>query len=474
MTPQIAGLCLCLLAPAALGSLEAEPLRVLLLTGQNNHNWRYTSRVHKDTLEATGRFLVDIADDTPAALADGSGLGKYAAFVLDYNGARWGESAEANFLQAVRQGTGVVVIHAANNAFPGWVDYERMCGLLWRQGTGHGRFHAFDVRYLDPTHPVTAGLPDMRAHPDELYHKLVNTQGADFRILATAFSTTESGGTGQDEPMAIVLSLGKGRIFHTPLGHVWEGQHAQKASISDPQFKLLLSRGTEWAATGEVTIGTAWQDRRTHNTLSSEERAAGWQLLFDGSSAAHFRGYKQAEMPGKGWIVEEGALRHVAGQGGGDIITREQYGDFEFACEWKVAKGANSGIMYRVAETDGPSYMTGPELQILDNAGHADRADPKTSAGALYGLVACRHDVVRPAGEWNAIRIVVKDGRIEHWVNGWKVVEASLADPAWSEMLKGTKFEPWKDFGRMRSGHIALQDHGDDVWFRNVKVRAAR
>jgi hypothetical protein len=167
------------------------------------------------------------------------------------------------------------------------------------------------------------------------------------------------------------------------------------------------------------------------------------------------------------------ALRHVAGQAGGDIITRDQYGDFEFACEWKVAPGGNSGIMYRVQEVEDATYRTGPEMQVLDNAAHADGKNPRTSAGALYGLIAPQHDLVRPAGEWNSVRIVAKGDTIEHWINGFKAVEYSLAEPGWAAMLKGTKFESWPRFGRETGGHIALQDHGDDVWYRNLKVRPA-
>lgn len=455
---------------------EHEPVRTLIVTGENNHNWRYTSRVHADTLAATGRFAVDITDDPAATLGDAERARAYAVFLLDYNGPRWGEPAESNFVAAVRGGAGVVVVHAANNAFLGWEDYERMCGLMWVGGTtSHGAFHAFDVKYTDAVHPVTRGLANMAGHPDELYHRLQNTRGAEVLVLASAFSSAESGGTGRDEPVAMALTFGKGRVFHTPLGHVWQGSDAQKRSISDPSFRVLLARGAEWAGTGGVTIGAGWHDLRPRNALTEAERAAGWTLLFDGSSTAEFRGYGRADFPASGWVVEPAdgapALRHVAGAGGGDIVTRREFGDFEFACEWKVAPGGNSGIFYRVREGEGPAYFTGPEMQVLDNAGHADGKNSGTSAGALYGLLPCAHDVIRPAGEWNAVRIVARGDRVEHWANGFKVVEYSLADPGWSAMLKGTKFEPWARFGRERAGHVALQDHGDDVWYRDLKVR---
>jgi type 1 glutamine amidotransferase len=261
-----------------------DAIKTLLITGQNNHNWQFTSRVHEETLEATGRFDVDVTDNPASTLADGAGLGQYKLFVLDYNGERWGSGAEANFAAAVKAGTGVVVIHASNNAFVGWTDYERVCGLMWVNGTtGHGAFHPFDVTFVDHEHPITKGLADFKSHPDELYHKLVNTQSTPFTLLAQALSSSESRGTGKDEPMAVTLAFGKGRVFHTPLGHVWTGDDVSKASIVDPQFKTLLTRGAEWAATGNVTLGSSWKDVREHNTLTAQRR------LRDGSFSSMAR-----------------------------------------------------------------------------------------------------------------------------------------------------------------------------------------
>lgn len=452
----------------------ADTIRVLLLTGEHNHNWRFTSRLHADTLRATGRFAVDISDDPSAALEDSAGLARYALIVLDYNGRLWSEKARENFVEAVRRGTGVVIIHAANNAFPDWAQYEAICGLVWRAGAGHGSFHAFDVRYVASEHPVTRGLADMRAHPDELYHGLSNPQGVSFDVLAVADSRTDRGGSGRTEPVAIASNVGRGRVFHTTLGHVWEGEHAQKVSVCDPQFRVLLARGAEWAATGQVTLGDHWHDVRRHNVLTPEEIQAGWELLFDGTSPEHFRGFRRADFPSQGWVVEEGTLRHVAGAGGGDIITRRIFADFEFACEWKVAPGGNSGIMYRCTEAGSATWATGPEMQILDNGAHPDARRAATSAGALYGLIPCAHDVIRPAGEWNAVRIVARGNRIQHWVNGFLVVEYEIGGQAWERLIRGTKFETMPGFGQAARGHIALQDHGDDVWFRNIRIREIR
>lgn len=462
-------LALLVLGVACAASAADDPIRVLLLTGENNHNWRYTSRHFEDTLEATGRFEVDVSDDPASALADWDALMTYRAIVLDYNGPRWGAEAEDNFIKAVNEkALGVVVVHAANNAFRGWAPYERMVGLLWRAGAGHGRFHEFDVEWIMPEHPIALGMPNLTAHPDELYHGLTNPQEADFEVIAVAPSSTESGGSGKDEPMALVSEFGEGKIFHTPLGHVWTNQEPTKVSIADPQFKVLLARGTEWVATGECTIESA-EDVRTHNTLSRDERAEGWELLFDGDAITGMRGFREDGVPSRGWHVRDGLL--VTEGGGPDLITDKQYEDFAFSCEWKVQPGGNSGIIYLVTEDHAATYLTGPEMQILDNSRHPDGRSKLTQAGALYAMKPCAHDVTRPAGEWNHAIVKKSGDHIEHWLNGFKMAEYEIGSDEFNELVAASKFAQWPSFGKNRKGHVALQAHGETVWFRNVKVR---
>jgi hypothetical protein len=204
------------------------------------------------------------------------------------------------------------------------------------------------------------------------------------------------------------------------------------------------------------------------NTLTAAERRDGWQLLFDGHTTGGWRGFRQ-EAPPAGWVVEGGALVREAG--GGDLITRKQYHNFELALEWKISPGGNSGIMYRVTEAAEATYETGPEMQVLDDAKHADGASRLTSAGACYGLYPAPAGVVHPAGEWNQVRIVVRDHHVEHWLNGVKVVEYELLSPDWEAKMKASKFEQWPGYGRAPAGHIALQDHGDRVEYRSIRIR---
>jgi len=195
-----------------------------------------------------------------------------------------------------------------------------------------------------------------------------------------------------------------------------------------------------------------------------------WIVLFDGTSLEAWRGYRSETIPPCWRIAEDGTL-HCTGEGSGDLITKEQFADFVLELEWKVAPGGNSGIMYRVTEEYDAPWMSGPEYQVLDNAGHPDGNDPKTSAGACYALYPTDPSAVRPAGEWNTTRIVVDSAHVEHWLNGRKVVEYELWSEDWNARVAASKFRVYPNFGKARQGHIALQNHGDPVWYRNIRIR---
>lgn len=210
------------------------------------------------------------------------------------------------------------------------------------------------------------------------------------------------------------------------------------------------------------------------NTLSEAEEKEGWQLLFDGKSMDQFRGFRKTEVP-ESWKVEDGAIV-LAGKGAGDIVTKEQYEDFEFTIDWKIAEGGNSGIFYHVSEDTAyaATFHSGPEVQILDDERHPDAkrgVNGNRQAGSLYDLLPLTTQAVKPAGEWNTARLVVNDNKVEHWLNGKKVVEYELGTSEWDSMVAKSKFATMKGFGAEGKGHIALQDHGDRVAFKNIKIR---
>jgi hypothetical protein len=164
-----------------------------------------------------------------------------------------------------------------------------------------------------------------------------------------------------------------------------------------------------------------------------------------------------------------GAITRIGS--GADLITRAQFANFELSLEWRVASGGNSGIMYRVTEEAEATYETGPEMQVLDDAGHEDGKSRLTAAGALYGLYPAPEGAVKPAGQWNTARILVNGNRVEHWLNGILTARYELLSPEWEQKVAASKFNQWPGYGRAARGHIALQDHGDLVSFRNIKIR---
>lgn len=218
----------------------------------------------------------------------------------------------------------------------------------------------------------------------------------------------------------------------------------------------------------DSSAANATQDTVNGASLTAAERADGWRLLFDGRTTAGWRGYKKDEFP-DGWQVVDGELTRVAAAG--DIITTDQFGDFELALEWKVGPAGNSGVFYRVTEEGDQSYHTGIEMQVLDDSGHIDGQSPLTSAGALYGLYPAERGVVKPAGEWNSARVLARGNHVEHWLNGQKLVDTELWSADWNGKLATSKFTEWPGYARAARGHIGLQDHGDRVSFRNIKIR---
>lgn len=209
------------------------------------------------------------------------------------------------------------------------------------------------------------------------------------------------------------------------------------------------------------------------NTLTPKEKKEGWQLLFDGKTTKGWKSWKSDKVTDR-WKVSNGELYlDKSVTNGGDILTEKEYKDYELALEWKISACGNSGIMFNVVEDEKyqNTYHTGPEMQVLDNTCHPDAKIIKHRAGDLYDLISCSKETVKPAGEWNQVRIVSKNAKMEFWLNGTKVVEFTMHTPEWDKMVASSKFKTMPDFGKALQGHIALQDHGDAVWFRSIKIR---
>ena len=209
----------------------------------------------------------------------------------------------------------------------------------------------------------------------------------------------------------------------------------------------------------------------------SRPAAGEWTVLFNGENLDGWRSYGETA-PGSAWIVEDGSIvldadETTSSMTGGDLITDSQYENFELELEWKISTGGNSGIFFGVREIEGQriAYETGVEMQILDNDNHVDGELPETSAGSCYALYAPAENVLRPVGEFNEVRIIVRDASVEHWLNGEKIVEYSIGSKDWADRVAASKFSDWQHFARYRKGHIALQDHTDRVWFRNIRLR---
>ena len=219
------------------------------------------------------------------------------------------------------------------------------------------------------------------------------------------------------------------------------------------------------------------------NTLTAAEAEEGWILMFDGETSEGWRGYGREDFPG-GWNIEDGSL-HMIGSGrgeagsedGGDIIYDREFQNFRFKLEWKISEGGNSGIFYLGQENTelGPIWRTAPEMQVLDNEKHPDALlgkDNNRQAGSLYDLIPAVPQNARAVGDWNEVEIMVYKGTVVHKQNGETVVEYHLWTPEWEELVAGSKFpglnEDWANVAS--KGFIGLQDHGDDVWFRNLKV----
>ena len=206
------------------------------------------------------------------------------------------------------------------------------------------------------------------------------------------------------------------------------------------------------------------------NTVSKEQRNAGWRNLFNGKNTNQWRGFKKEAFPQKGWIIENDCIKHVSQGGGGDIITKQKYGQFDFQWEWKVAPAANSGVKYFIMEERGGAI--GHEYQVIDDSKHPDALrGPKWQTAAFYDVFPAKNRVLKPVGSFNNSRVLIKAEQAEHWLNGVMVLNYTLGSQRVLDAVATSKFKKVDRFGYRHQGHILLQDHSDEVHYRNLRIK---
>jgi hypothetical protein len=203
------------------------------------------------------------------------------------------------------------------------------------------------------------------------------------------------------------------------------------------------------------------------NALTDQERDQGWRLLFDGQSLEHWRGYQLAEVS-ESWGIQDGCLAWQSFEG--DLVSREQFADFELKLDWRISEGGNSGIFIRGDESGDAIHHTAMEMQVLDNARHWDRHWPSHRAGAYYDMIESDHDTSMPVGHWNEVHVIARGAQVEFWLNGRLTASFEQMSPQWEALLKESKFTDRPHYGRLLKGHIGLQDHWNRVLYRNIRI----
>ena len=254
----------------------------------------------------------------------------------------------------------------------------------------------------------------------------------------------------------------------------------KKLTLFSPLFIAFLMTGMLLSSCKMKTEREKAMDK-TQEAATEIAQEDNLIVLFDGNSTEGWRGYNQDSFPAHGWIIEDGTLKCIgsgegeAGGSGGDIIFDQKFKDFELHLKWKISQGGNSGIFYLIQEDSGtPIWHSAPEMQILDNTRHPDAKlgkDGNRMAGSLYDLIPAVPQNTKPAGEWNEVEITVYQGTVFHKQNGEVVLEYHLGTDAWKNLITNSKFKDFPQFGQYKAGYIGLQDHGNDVWFKDIKVK---
>ncbi len=490
--------CLFALGCLAVGRCEERVYKALLIDGQNNHKWQETTPIIKATLESTGRFTVDVAT-SPEKGGDMSTFkpkfADYDVVVSNYNGESWSPETQQSFVAYVHGGGGFVSVHAADNSFPDWPEYNQMIGVggwggrneksgpyvRWRDGKivqdtqagrggSHGKRHPFEVVVRDTEHPITRGIPaSWLQAEDELYAEL-RGPATNMHVLATALSDKGTGGTGEHEPILMVIQSGKGRVFHTTLGH-------DAVSESGAAFQVTLQRGTEWAAAGKVT-----QPAVTAALLSNKEPVKrdpaslvmpaarpgvdfasqpniagdGWIAIFNGKDLS---GWSQKNGQAT-YAVEDGTVvgRTAQNSPNSFMCSEKDYSDFELTFEVKVDEGLNSGVQIRsksLAEYQN-GRVHGPQVEIETGPAEAGYVYGEATGRGWLSPHQPKHDTMKN-DDWNRFVVRAVGPRIQTWING-KLIE-DISDP--------TSYQ---------SGFIGLQVHGVgtkgpfEVRWRDIRI----
>ena len=439
----LAALALCLPANAggaarnALASEERIP--VLILTGQNGTDWRFTSAHLRELLESSGRFRVEVATVPEGALSDPDYVNRFQLFLVDYVGARWGEYPEANFLAAVKNGAGVVAIGDSVAAFDDWEAYENLIGFKRGEYTYKTNFQEVEVLLDSQKHPICVNLGHAIRRQDQLPVGLELANPKAHTVIATM-----RGVDGSEPQAAMVIGeYGKGRVFATPLGNVALARNGSRQSQRSTDSEMIFLRMSEWAATGKVSS----LQRMAPNTLTAADRAAGWKLLFNGDSGEGWVHDEQPSLPAEGWRVAGGALHVKADAGENGIATEEAYAEFELELEWKVDGEGNGALKFsRGDQAAGDQFQVGAE-------------------GALAA------GVLRPSGEWNHARVVATYESVEHWFNGVHLMTV-YNDPAqWAARMGEGNLARDPELSRLPLANLRMHNSGTAISIRNFKIR---
>ena len=474
----------------------ATKISVLIIDGQNNHDWKATTPLIKTTLEGCGKFDVDVMTSPAKGKDMGSfapSFSDYDVVVSNYNGQPWSEETQQSFEEFVSRGGGLVSVHAADNSFPKWDAYNRMIGLggwggrneksgpyvRWKEDLGrftrdmsagkggsHGKRTPFLVVVRDHDHPITRGLPgQFMQTADELYGKL-RGPAENMHVLATGFSNPATGGTGEHEPLLMIVQFGEGRVFHTTLGH-------DTNAIQGVAFQVSLQRGTQWAATGDVTLPPISQSVLTSDEAATRDPATiepdalatmpdfnsgDWQSLFNGTD---LEGWTQKNGTATYRVEEESIVgKTTEGSPNSFLCTDKEFGDFELTFEVNVDTGLNSGVQIRSQSKKDykNGRVHGPQVEIESAPGES---------GYIYGEATGRDWITKQQpikdvyknDQWNRFVVRAKDDRIQTWVNGRAIADI-------------------RDSESSRKGFFALQVHGIDkesgpfeVRWRDIRVR---